>query len=133
RQAGRAAHRHRRHPRHGRELGLGRDPGRHPPADRALSRRAMSLLQVRGVAKRFGATVALDGVDLALEAGEVRALIGENGAGKSTLMNILAGGVRADRGEMEIDGQLYAPASPIEARRGRRAGSSARMWIARSR
>jgi len=77
----------------------------------------MSLLQVRGVAKRFGATVALDGVDLALEAGEVRALIGENGAGKSTLMNILAGGVRADRGEMEIDGQLYAPASPIEARR----------------
>jgi ribose transport system ATP-binding protein len=77
----------------------------------------MSLLGVRGVAKRFGATVALDGVDLTLEAGEVRALIGENGAGKSTLMNILAGGVRADRGEMQIDGQPYAPASPLEARR----------------
>ncbi len=77
----------------------------------------MSLLAIRGVAKRFGATVALDGVDLALEAGQVRALIGENGAGKSTLMNILAGGVHADRGEMELDGRLYAPASPLEARR----------------
>jgi ribose transport system ATP-binding protein len=77
----------------------------------------MSLLEMRGVAKRFGATVALDGVDLALESGEVRALIGENGAGKSTLMNILAGAVRADRGEMEIDGRLYAPTSPLDARR----------------
>jgi ribose transport system ATP-binding protein len=77
----------------------------------------VSLLEIRGIAKRFGATVALDGVDLALEAGEVRALIGENGAGKSTLMNILAAGVRADRGEMELDGRLYAPASPLEARR----------------
>src|SRR5439155_1097702 len=77
----------------------------------------MSLLKIRGVAKRFGATVALDGVDLTLEPGEVRALIGENGAGKSTLMNILAGGVRADRGEMEIEGRLYAPNSPLDARR----------------
>jgi len=77
----------------------------------------VSLLEIRGIAKRFGATVALDSVDLALEAGQVRALIGENGAGKSTLMNILAGGVRADRGEMELDGRLYAPASPLEARR----------------
>jgi len=77
----------------------------------------MSLLKIRGVAKRFGATVALDGVDLTLEPGEVRALIGENGAGKSTLMNILAGAVRADRGEMEIEGRLYAPNSPLDARR----------------
>src|SRR6266699_1286226 len=77
----------------------------------------MSLLEIRGVAKRFGATVALDGVDLTLEPGEVRALIGENGAGKSTLMNILAGAVRADRGEMEIEGRLSAPNSPLDARR----------------
>src|SRR5881396_1299510 len=77
----------------------------------------MSLLEIRGVAKRFGATVALDGVDLTLEPGEVRALIGENGAGKSTLMNILAGAVRADRGEMEIEGRLYAPNSPRVQRR----------------
>jgi ribose transport system ATP-binding protein len=77
----------------------------------------VSLLEVRGIAKRFGATVALDGVDLALEAGEVHALIGENGAGKSTLMNILAGGFRPDRGEMEIEDALFAPGSPLEARR----------------
>ena len=57
-----------------------------------------------GIAKRYGATVALDGVDLAVRAGEVHALLGENGAGKSTLMGVLAGAVRADRGEMTLDG-----------------------------
>jgi ABC-type sugar transport system ATPase subunit len=44
-----------------------------------------------GLRKAFGATLALDGVDLAVEPGTVHALIGENGAGKSTLMKILAG------------------------------------------
>jgi ribose transport system ATP-binding protein len=78
---------------------------------------APCVLQVRDVAKRFGATMALDGVDLALRAGEVHALIGENGAGKSTLLNVLAGALRPDRGEMHLDGQAYGPASPLEARR----------------
>jgi len=77
----------------------------------------MSLLEIRGVAKRFGATVALDGVDLTLQPGEVCALIGENGAGKSTLLHVLAGSTRPDRGRMQIDGRPYAPASPLEARR----------------
>jgi len=77
----------------------------------------MSVLQIRDVAKRFGPTVALDGVDLTLGAGEVHALIGENGAGKSTLMNIVAGAVRPGRGAMHVDGRPYAPASPLEARR----------------
>jgi ribose transport system ATP-binding protein len=75
------------------------------------------LLRVEGVAKRYGATVALDGVDLAVRAGEVHALIGENGAGKSTLMNVLAGAVRADRGALSLGGRPYAPASPHAARR----------------
>ena len=75
-----------------------------------------ALLEIRDVAKRFGATTALDGVDLTLAAGEVHALIGENGAGKSTLMNILAGAVRPDRGAMQIDGRPYAPAGPRDAR-----------------
>src|SRR2546430_1097563 len=76
-----------------------------------------ALLEIRDVAKRFGATTALDGVDLTLQAGEVHALIGENGAGKSTLMNILAGAVRPDRGAMLVDGRPYAPAGPGDARR----------------
>ena len=76
-----------------------------------------ALLEIHDVAKRFGATTALDGVDLTLQAGEVHALIGENGAGKTTLMNILAGAVRPDRGAMQVDGRPYAPAGPGDARR----------------
>jgi ribose transport system ATP-binding protein len=77
----------------------------------------VSLLTLRGIEKRFGATVALDGVDLEVAAGEVHALIGENGAGKSTLLNILSGWSRADRGEMQFDGGPYAPQHPSDARR----------------
>jgi ribose transport system ATP-binding protein len=73
-------------------------------------------LQVTGIAKRYGATVALDGVDLAVRPGEVLALLGENGAGKSTLMNVLSGEVQPDRGEMALDGTRYAPSAPHDAR-----------------
>jgi ribose transport system ATP-binding protein len=76
-----------------------------------------ALLDVRDLAKRFGATVALDGVNLDVRAGEVHALIGENGAGKSTLMNIVAGGLEPDRGSMSVDGHDYAPSSPLDARK----------------
>src|SRR5688572_11196342 len=76
----------------------------------------MPLLQLHDIGKRFGATVALDGVELAVSAGEVHALIGENGAGKSTLMNILSGLISPDRGQILLDGQRYAPAGPAEAR-----------------
>src|SRR3954454_19775292 len=76
----------------------------------------MPLLELRNIAKRFGPTVALDGVSLSLNRGEVLALIGENGAGKSTLMNILSGALRADAGEMQLDEHIYMPASPVEAR-----------------
>ncbi len=74
-------------------------------------------LQVTGIAKRYGATVALDGVDLAVRPGEVLALLGENGAGKSTLMNVLSGEVQPDRGEMRLHGESFAPSAPTDARR----------------
>ena len=73
-------------------------------------------LRLRGIRKRFGATVALDGVDLELVPGEVHALIGENGAGKSTLLTIVAGEQPPDEGTMELDGRPYRPASPRGAR-----------------
>jgi ribose transport system ATP-binding protein len=73
-------------------------------------------LEMRGVHKRFGATRALCGVDLAVPAGEVHALIGENGAGKSTLMKVLSGAHAPDQGRMWLDSVPYAPRNPLHAR-----------------
>ena len=73
------------------------------------------LLEMSEVSKAFGATRALDGVSLVVDAGEVRALIGENGAGKSTLMKILSGAYRPDSGSMTLGGSPYAPRGPREA------------------
>ncbi len=64
----------------------------------------MSLLELRGVSKRFGATQALEDVGLRLAGGEVHALCGANGAGKSTLARVLSGRLRADQGEIMING-----------------------------
>ena len=75
------------------------------------------MLSLIDIHKRFGPTVALDGVSLDLRKGEVHALIGENGAGKSTLMNVIAGAVHPDQGRMNIDGTDYLPATPLDARR----------------
>ena len=74
-------------------------------------------LEMRGVGKKFGATIALDGACLTVDPGEVCALVGQNGAGKSTLMAILAGAVAADEGTMRIDAVPYAPRDPFESRR----------------
>ena len=73
------------------------------------------LLEMRHIAKRFGATQALRDVSLSVRGGEVLALIGENGAGKSTLMKILSGAHAADAGEMRIDGRPFAPRGPSDA------------------
>jgi ribose transport system ATP-binding protein len=73
--------------------------------------------EMRGIRRTFGATVALDGVDLSVRAGEVCGLVGQNGAGKSTLMAILAGALAPDAGSMTMDGRPYAPRDPLDARR----------------
>ncbi len=73
------------------------------------------LLEMRDVSKSFGATRALERVSMTVDAGEVRALIGENGAGKSTLMKILSGAYRPDSGSMTLAGEPYSPRGPREA------------------
>ncbi len=73
------------------------------------------LLAIDGVSKRFGATRALDGVTLALAAGEILALVGENGAGKSTLIRILGGVHQPDAGALRLDGMVLRFADPRAA------------------
>ncbi|TWT15789.1 ABC transporter ATP-binding protein [Reyranella sp. CPCC 100927] len=65
-----------------------------------------ALLQVRGLAKRFGGLVVTDDVDLDVHAGEIHALIGPNGAGKTTLINQLSGELAPDRGSVRLAGTV---------------------------
>ena len=76
-----------------------------------------SRFDMREIRKAFGPTRAVDGISLAVARGEVCALVGQNGAGKSTLMSVLSGAVTPDAGSMLLDGQLYRPRSPFDARR----------------
>ena len=72
---------------------------------------------LRLAGKRFGGTVAIDGVSFDLVAGQVLALLGENGAGKSTCVKLLAGVYQPDTGSVHLDGQEVHLHSPLEARR----------------
>jgi ribose transport system ATP-binding protein len=78
---------------------------------------APTRLSMRAVAKSFGATQALAGVELELRAGSVHALIGENGAGKSTLLKVLCGALAPDAGTLELAGRAFAPRTPRDAAR----------------
>jgi len=69
----------------------------------------VSLLEVRGVEKSFGGVLAVQGVDLQVQSGEVRALIGPNGAGKTTLVGLVSGRLMADRGSIRFDGRDISP------------------------
>ena len=74
------------------------------------------VLEMRGIRKAFPGVVALDGVDLTLEAGDVHMLLGENGAGKSTLMKILGGAYRKDAGDIRLNGRAVDIDGPRAAR-----------------
>lgn len=73
------------------------------------------VLALRGITRRFGATLANDRIDFTLRRGEVVALLGENGAGKTTLMNILFGRYAADAGTVEAFGRRLPPGDPRAA------------------
>jgi len=77
----------------------------------------MALLELKSIAKHFGAIEALGGVDLLLEPGEIVGLMGDNGAGKSTLVKIIAGNFPPSHGEMLIDGRPVHFHKPVEARK----------------
>jgi ABC-type sugar transport system ATPase subunit len=74
-------------------------------------------IRIDGVGKAFGGVHALRNVTLNVRPGTIHALVGENGAGKSTLMNILAGIIRRDKGEIEVFGQAVDFTSPVESQR----------------
>lgn len=84
---------------------------RAPPAGRGTP-----LLAATGLHKRYGAVVALEGVNLALHPGEVLCLIGDNGAGKSTLIKILAGAIAADAGVVAVNGTAVEGPTPLRLR-----------------
>jgi len=75
------------------------------------------LIEAVSVSKRYGGIVALSDATLYARAGEVHALLGENGAGKSTFIQILAGAVRPDGGEITLDGARFGVRNPEEAQR----------------
>lgn len=74
------------------------------------------MLEVSRLTKRYGDTLALDGVDIDIHAGEILALLGPNGAGKTTLVSIVAGLVRADTGSARVCG-IDVMANSVGARR----------------
>ena len=78
---------------------------------------AVPVLEMRGITKRFGGVTVLRGVDFAVRAGEVHALMGENGAGKSTLMKILGGVFPASEGNVLLAGRPLAARGPTEVLR----------------
>ena len=74
------------------------------------------VLRARGLMKRFGTVVAMNGADFELMPGEICAVIGDNGAGKSTMIKALSGAVIPDHGTIELEGRPVHFRSPEDAR-----------------
>ena len=86
------------------------------------------MIQLDGITKRFPGVLALDSVSFAVNAGEIHAVVGENGAGKSTLMNILAGELQPDAGEVLYQGQPRPDPQPVRCPTNWASTSSIRSW-----
>jgi len=74
-------------------------------------------LEASELTKHYGSVLALDGANFSAYPGEVTALIGDNGAGKSTLVKALSGAIRADSGQIRVNGTPVTMSSPLDARR----------------
>jgi branched-chain amino acid transport system ATP-binding protein len=72
----------------------------------------MALLELDNLTKRYGGLVAVNGVTMRVEVGEVRAVIGPNGAGKTSLFHLITGVVRATEGDVRFDGRSLTGLSP---------------------
>jgi simple sugar transport system ATP-binding protein len=77
--------------------------------------RGDTVLETRGITKRFPGVVANDHINIEIKAGEIHAILGENGAGKTTLMNILFGILQPDEGQIFFDGKEVSFRSPLDA------------------
>ncbi|KXO74558.1 ATP-binding cassette domain-containing protein [Brucella anthropi] len=77
---------------------------------------ANPIFKARGLTKRYGHVVALDGADFDLYPNEILAVIGDNGAGKSSLIKVLSGATKPDAGEIELMGKSVQFRSALEAR-----------------
>ena len=77
----------------------------------------MALLDVTRLSKVYGRLRALDGVDIAVQAGTFHGLIGPNGSGKSTLLNAIAGAHLPTTGSIRFDGEDITQALPFERSR----------------
>lgn len=102
-----------------RRLAARREP--HPHLDQSLPARephvdgpGVVVLDAHGLVKHYGGVPALDGVDLALRAGEVHALLGPNGSGKTTLLRVLSGALPADSGAIALHGNDVTALDQVE-------------------
>lgn len=86
------------------------------PTEPGTTTQTRTVLQARGLVKRYGRVTAMRGADLDLYPGEILAVIGDNGAGKSTLIKALSGALVPDEGTITMDGEPLHLRTPIDAR-----------------
>src|SRR5207237_605340 len=96
---------------------LRRHPAPAPARDRAVAAALVTLLEARGLTKRFGGVAAVDGCSFAVPEGTITALVGPNGSGKTTVFNLLTGYLRSDAGSISFAGRAVRRPDPIRLAR----------------